>query len=461
MKINSFFILLLLGVFISCDKDYSEPENPVGDDNWCADHVLKEPYLVYDGDQTGFAVMIQTTDYIKNLGSVQIQYGTDGYYGDYHNMAFHHFERDGGEDYSIWRYRWQAGNLTINKKISYRVRVDLPWPSDANFYEGWFYTSAESHDDFSFYAFGDTRDGDDNYASCMGAIAYDMDHQGYYKGYRLLLHMGDFVYNGAERFYFPWGQAWNKGFFGRNCNNNGGVRTKAQFILRHVPVMGTLGNHDFAYDGHTDKTTSRYYVSNWPYKMYNNSTGLSLGDACKVGADDHISECYYSFDYGIVHFISLNTYTGLYTTDSKQYKWLENDLISNNKPWTVVFFHEPMYNGKGKNHPCNQPLADGFSPLFKKYGVDIVLQGHQHVYTRVTIDKGTEDEIPYLILGRGGTDNAEHYDHWAADAYSEVVHFARFDVTSNIDSMHVLVTEKHFNNSGDVDDFYFKNRPKK
>ena len=160
------------------------------------------------------------------------------------------------------------------------------------------------------------------------------------------------------------------------------------------------------------------------------------------------------------HFISLNTYATPFETTNRQYIWLENDLKNNDKPWTVVFFHEPMYNGKGINHPCNQSLADTFSPLFKKYGVDIVLQGHQHVYTRVTIDKGTKDEIPYLILGRGGVSVECSYKHPLADAYSEVIHFARFDVTSNRDSMHVLVTEKHWNNPGDVDNFYFKNRPK-
>jgi len=230
--------------------------------------------------------------------------------------------------------------------------------------------------------------------------------------------------------------------------------------------MTCLGNHDFWWDGHDLNNTTRYYCSNWPYWMYTYSSGITLDQACNTDFDQTYDEddAYYAFDYGIVHLISLSTYPTLGAPDQSaslnvglpQYTWLENDLQQNTKPWTIVFCHIPFYDGGGAH---NLPAIASCEPLFQEYGVDAVLQGHEHAYIRINVDKGTGNEIPYITLGCGGVE-PETNAHNLADCYAEKLHFARFDVT-NTDSLHVLVTEKHLNIPGNIDNFYIKNRPKK
>jgi len=97
-----------------------------------------------------------------------------------------------------------------------------------------------------------------------------------------------------------------------------------------------------------------------------------------------LSNTYYSFDYHNVHFIAIDSMLP-YTINSPQYSFVKNDLISTsqnpNIRWIIVYFHHPMYTSPTK-HPSDILLRDTYHPLFDKYGVDLVLQGHNHNYQR-------------------------------------------------------------------------------
>jgi hypothetical protein len=457
-------LLLFIGVMFSCKKSDTDSTPPPGS-NDCDDHVLKEPYIVFAGDPTGLAVMFQTTSYAHDWGTVKIRWGYNDpdNMGDYHPMdAYKCKVSEGHEDYYIWRKSWGHGTFNPNSKVCYRVH--LAFAHKDYWFDGFFYTSDDNMTSLSFYAFGDTRDGGVEFASVMGAMAYDMDVN-YDKRYRLIIHTGDIVFNGPWHTYYPSSQNWNTHFFGRQCNNNGGDRDKALWILRRVPVMTTLGNHDFVWDGHSDKNSARFYLTNWPYWMYTYTNQYTLQDICDN--QDFVPNerlIYYSFNYGPAHFISLSTYPA-YEDQSQsfdttgflnsQYLWLKNDLINNAKSWTFVFCHIPFYDGGGA---YNRTAIKSCEPLFQKYGVDAVLQGHQHCYVRINVDKGTPNEIPYITLGGGGV-APEPNAHSLADCYAEKYHFARFDITNN-DSAQVFITEKHLHIEGNIEKFYIKNRPK-
>ena len=453
--IKLLFVLFLIFPFESKPGYSQDPEY-----NTISDHVLKEPYVLYQGDPTGNAIMVQTTYHTHKL---KIKWGySNGDYGSYHDMEKHHFEVDGGcYDYRIWRKSWGHGTFSPNTKVYYKVNVH---ESHKDYYfDGWFYTSDDNMTEFTFYAYGDTRDGNYWYADVMDAMAVDMD-QNYEKRYRLIIHTGDIVFNGGQDRYHPENQYWNMNFFGRGCNNNGGNRGKALWVLARVPVLVSLGNHDFAHDGHPEHNNNRYYFSNWPYYMYNYSCGvINLGDICDSNWEysKDYEKAYYSCNYGPVHFICISTYptdgndqsTSLDVGDP-QYNWLEDDLQNNNKSWTVVFCHIPFYDGGGA---YNHRGITSCEPLFELYGVDAVLQGHQHCYARINTKKGTENEIPYVTLGGGGVapcGNASSH----ADCYAEKLHFARFDIKDE-DFMHVYVTEpgQHL---GSIEEFVIPNRPK-
>jgi hypothetical protein len=93
---------------------------------------------------------------------------------------------------------------------------------------------------------------------------------------------------------------------------------------------------------------------------------------------------HYSFNKNHVHFVAINT-EGDYGPSSSQYKFIDQDLqaASTNADidWIVVFLHEPMYTSPSHHDPLTS-LRDAYHPLFDKYGVDLVLQGHNHNYQR-------------------------------------------------------------------------------
>jgi hypothetical protein len=87
--------------------------------------------------------------------------------------------------------------------------------------------------------------------------------------------------------------------------------------------------------------------------------------------------CYY-LDFQGTRIISLNSNEKL----AEQTSWLEN-VLSTRPPtirWTVVTFHHPIYStSPGRD---NKAVRQAWRPVFDKYGVDLVLQGHDHTYGR-------------------------------------------------------------------------------
>ena len=137
-----------------------------------------------------------------------------------------------------------------------------------------------------------------------------------------------------------------------------------------------------------------------------------------------LDNLYYSFDYRHVHFIVMSTLSDFNVT-SGQYKFIEKDLrqasADENVDWIVVTNYGPFYTSPS-THPPKNELRNIYHPLFDKYGVDLVLNGHNHNYQRtypVTFNpnkasqpivtnqfttgyQGNKDGIVYAIVGTGG-----------------------------------------------------------
>ena len=119
-------------------------------------------------------------------------------------------------------------------------------------------------------------------------------------------------------------------------------------------------------------------------------------------------ERWYTFTYGNVRFISLevavNRWPDIEPT-SEQYKWLESELSSNNHPWVIVFFHIPPYSSEfGSDEDRFERVIEetlfvreNLTPLFEKYSVNLVLNGHHHNYQR-----SEANGITYIVTGGGG-----------------------------------------------------------
>ena len=110
-----------------------------------------------------------------------------------------------------------------------------------------------------------------------------------------------------------------------------------------------------------------------------------------------LKEQYYSFNQKNIHFLALSTETD-YDDDSEQYQFAIRDLEKYSKDpfidWIVVFYHYHIY-GSASGLPEEKDFRETYHPLFDKYGVDVALQGHLHVYERtypITFNDDDEDE---------------------------------------------------------------------
>ena len=99
---------------------------------------------------------------------------------------------------------------------------------------------------------------------------------------------------------------------------------------------------------------------------------------------------YYRFKKGNVAFYALNSNY----MDKKQVQWLESELSKDTSEWKVCFFHHPPYSS-AKAHGSDPQLREVVEPIFIKYGVNVVLTGHDHVYERIKPQKG----IYYFVTG--------------------------------------------------------------
>jgi hypothetical protein len=153
-------------------------------------------------------------------------------------------------------------------------------------------------------------------------------------------------------------------YAGDLINNNdrdeqwGEFHAGAGFIHRMLPVLAAPGNHEYSL---SDRRISVNWRPQFTFPM-NGPTGLE-------------ETCYY-LDIQDVRLVVLNSVVHR----SEQAGWLEKVLSGSSHRWKIAVFHHPIYSSaRGRD---NKELRELWQPLFDKYGVDLVLQGHDHTYAR-------------------------------------------------------------------------------
>ena len=136
--------------------------------------------------------------------------------------------------------------------------------------------------------------------------------------------------------------------------------------LASLPVATTIGNHDS--------------VSNQYTLHFNNPNAFSDTDANYIQGKTEAGTDYY-YRYGNTLFMVLDTNNYNCATHENVMK----KAISENKDakWRIVVFHQDIY-GSGYDHSDSDGmvLRTQLTPLMDKYDVDVVLQGHDHTYSR-------------------------------------------------------------------------------
>lgn len=80
-----------------------------------------------------------------------------------------------------------------------------------------------------------------------------------------------------------------------------------------------------------------------------------------------------------------------------QIAWLEKELAGSKEAWKIPYFHHPLYSSGGR-HGSDVTKRRVLEPLFLKYGVSVVLTGHDHIYERVKPQHG----IVHFVVGSSG-----------------------------------------------------------
>ncbi|MFC7677914.1 phosphodiester glycosidase family protein [Paenibacillus sp. GCM10028914] len=108
----------------------------------------------------------------------------------------------------------------------------------------------------------------------------------------------------------------------------------------------------------------------------------------------------FSFDYKDAHFIVLNSEYQY----EEQKEWLEQDLAKTTKKWKIAMFHRGPY---GSIYDTVE-VRDLWAPVLEKYNVDLVLNGHDHMYLRTHLMKDKQvstdgQGTTYVIAGSSGS----------------------------------------------------------
>lgn len=94
-----------------------------------------------------------------------------------------------------------------------------------------------------------------------------------------------------------------------------------------------------------------------------------------------------------------------------QTNWLRDGLKNSRARWQIVVAHHPLYSNGEHGHDGDVlKIRELLSPMFKQWGVDAFLCGHDHDLQRIEVP---EHPTLFLVSGAGGKLRKKAFDDWA------------------------------------------------
>lgn len=191
---------------------------------------------------------------------------------------------------------------------------------------------------FSFMFVGDVQD-------TIGGIANRLllDAWGHHPDTEFLVCGGDLI----ER---PANQYWAETF------------GTLDSIGQSMPILNVTGNHDY-FKGVIQRLERRF--------------PLVFSYFLDSKVDDNMV---YTLNYGDAQIFVLDSNREFFYLWTQR-QWLKQQLEQSKAKWKILVLHHPLYSIKGGNNKVQQWM---FDDLVRDYGIDLVLQGHEHAYARMT-----------------------------------------------------------------------------
>lgn len=252
-------------------------------------------------------------------------------------------------------------DLRPNTLYAYRVRGDGTWSE-------WFQfrTAMRTFAPFTFLYFGDAQNAvKSHFSRTLRRAILDRPDS------RLMIHAGDLVNQRDGVHDDEWGEWFEAG----------------GWLHGMIPSLPAPGNHEHLDLEDPEGNARRVLSPHWRAQF-----------ALPTHGPSGLEGTVYYVDFQGVRFITLNSTEAVYDDApdraADQARWLEGVLSNNPNRWTVVTFHHPVFSvALGRDNP---PLQNHWKPVFDRYGVDLVLQGHDHTYGRAATNLGDG------ALGRDG-----------------------------------------------------------
>jgi uncharacterized protein (TIGR03437 family) len=267
-----------------------------------------------------------------------------------------------GMAYTYYQFRAELPGLRPATEYSYRILVDGAVLEEGPHLR--FRTPGPGP--FKFVAIGDSGQGTAEQFGLVPLIAEEQP--------ALVIHSGDVVYpvggwTEYQDFYF----------------------TPYEDLLRRIPFFLSLGNHDVM------TASGEAYLALHAHPV----EGVPAQDRGR----------YYSFDWGDVHFVALDSNAPLIPGEEAMQRmlaWLDQDLARSRQYWRIAFFHHPPFaSGFNELDPLSAEVRARIVPLLEAHEVDLVINGHEHSYQRTLPMREGEICEPgagpaYVTTGGGG-----------------------------------------------------------
>jgi len=261
-------------------------------------------------------------------------------------------------------HKIKLDDLNPSTKYYYKVKSN-EIESDIHY----FHTSFNENSSIKFVAYGDTRGVWDNWINASIVSKAIIEEQP-----NFVIHTGDIVKDGRN--ISQWIDFFSISNYTHNCT-----------------IYPVLGNHE-------------YYGESY-FKYFD------------IQGDGY----WYSFNNGPIHFIGLDS-NKKNIFNPNQIIWLLKDLKSNEKTYIIVFFHHPPYSSG--SHGSSYLIRLLWSPIFNIFNVDIIFNGHDHIYER-----GIVNNIYYIVTGGGGAPLYKTGEKWWTIHSEKSFHYCLINADQN------------------------------